>query len=310
MIIDKLENLPKEDQISDVLIGALSSNPKLVYAFVSQFAREHKEDAFRVLSRTQLASVLPGIPPELGRKKPDLILIGDRNLILVENKTGASLKEEQLGDYSAALAFDKKRQSSLLLIAPKTTRYGVHGHDIEMITWDQIYALIEQNGELLVDAKREITLNVLSRLRWEYFQKIYDDVVLRLSRLVRYDVSYAGQNAKDIYYSKHIILSAYPHITYSIGIFIKAPSYLLVDPFKIDVRGRRYDMNQGDPIVKAFKEKMRQLPGTNHALLPSMPGYVIDLMVGEDNSSESIAAEIKSILIDKSPDIQRILSQI
>ena len=287
----------------------MSSNPKLLSAFVSEFAKEHKEDSYKIFSRAQLASILPGIPSEIGRKKPDLVLLGEKNLILIENKTGASLTKKQLGNYSAALSYDKNRKGSLLVIAPKSTRYVSHGHDIERITWDQIYTLIEKNIELINNDKREDTLTILPRQRYEFYQQIYDEVISRLSKSLSYSVSYHGQNPKDIYYSKHIILPSYPDITFSLGIFIKAPSYLLVNPFKIVIRGRKYDMNQGDPIVKSFKEQMVQLLHRDH-ISSSTPGYSIDLLPARDNTSERIAAEIKSILIDKSPDIQSILSKL
>ena len=308
MIIEELDILPTENEISDVLIKTLSSNPKLISAFVSEFAKEHKEDSYKKIStRTQLSSILPGISTEIGKKQPDLILLGEKNLILIENKISASLNEKQLRYYTAALTYDKNREGVLLVIAPITTRYVTHGYDIKMLSWDQIYSFIETH--MVVNEQKENTLTFLNRYRWEYYQKIFNDVIPKLAKIINYRVSYPGQKSIDKYYSKHIILPAYPDITFSLGIYIKAPSYLLVNPYKIIVRGKKYKMDQGAPIVKTFKELMIQKLRTGHAL-SSIPGYIVDLISIRDNSSDRIAADIKSILIDKSPDIQSILSKL
>lgn len=308
MIVEHLDALPKEDQLSDIVFNVLSSNPILLTTFVSEFTREHKEDTYKVFSRKTLASILPSIPPEIGRKRPDIVLLGARHLILIENKTGASLTEKQLSNYSVALSFDNSRSGSLVVIAPQTTRYRSHGHNVEMISWDQIYAFVEKHLELVKTDAREIMIAVLARMRYEYYQTLYDDVISQLTKLVTYSVSYHGQNPKDIYYSKHIVLPAYPDITFSLGIYVKAPSYLLVNPFKIVVRGRKYDMNQGDPIVRLFKERMLQLPATRHALLSNMPGYVVDLWPGDDNSTQKMSYEIMKILGERAPAIQEIVA--
>lgn len=300
MIVKKLTGLPKEDQLSDILVSVFKRNPPLIRLFTSCFAAVSiSENRFDIYSRKQL-SAIPGISAgSFGKLKPDIILSNQTHLLVFENKRDATLKSSQLPDYIKAVQGLKEQKSILyFLIAPRTSRYTDLPNEVRQVSWDQLYDFLLSNSH----GDNEKELQTLGRFRLFFYQKIYDDVLSHV-RSQFANLLYVSDKPTSDYYGVHFTLPQSSDVVFSLAIFLQSPSYVKLFPFKVKHQGSLFTFNDGCTVVKDYKSALLQIPDTRHELKSMYPGYVIDLFPQQANDLTAIQEEVLSLLRTQCPEM-------
>jgi hypothetical protein len=285
MLIDKLDKLPKEDDLTEILFDIFVKNPNLFKHFLQNYASVIDFDGR--FNAELWKSINSGIP--------DMYFENEKYVLVFENKIKAGFTKEQLPRYIEGSKVEGKL-NKYFLIAPDTTRYksGSIPPEYIRLTWDDIYNFLQSNSSFVSQEHQIKIENVLSRYRYLYYCELFDNLYHHISKLP--NISSPELFSKDNYHSRHITLNNFSDLIFSIGIYLSAPSYIKLNPWWVGTRSGNYKIIDSFSQVRHFRDKLYDFPNTYHSLEKGAPGYVVDIKLSNTNNKESICSEIINLI--------------
>jgi hypothetical protein len=285
MIINQLERLPKENDLTTIIFDTFVAHAHIFRNFLECYA------AISDFTEPTLAETWRDIP--FGT--PDMYFENDKYVLIFENKMKAGFTTEQLPRYMQG-GKTAGKISKYFLIAPDTSRYkpGQIPKEYIRLTWDDIYNFLSLRSlEIAHDHKSKID-SVLSRYRYLYFCNLFDELYEQISK--QSDITSPELFSKDDYHSHHIAIGGFTKLRFSIGIYLAAPSYLKLNPWWVWSDGNNYKIIATHNPVRRFRDELSKLPRTCHPLVRKAPGFVVDIKLDDLNTREAVCNEIVGLI--------------
>jgi len=295
MIVNRLENIPKENDLTKILFNVFADHRSVLQSFLQRYASINDFDDIRTAELWR--NIYSGIP--------DMYFESHKYVLVFENKMKAGFTKEQLPRYIEGSKVIGK-ENKYFLIAPDTTRYrsGSIPPEYIRLTWDDIYDFLQTQLFSISQEHQVLIESVLSRYRYLHYCTLFDN----LYNLIADFSNIHSQElfSKDNYHSRHILIDNFADLKFSIGIYLTAPSYIKLNPWWVSTRNGNYKIIDSNTSVRRFRDKLYDLPNTFHALEKGEPGYIVDIKLSSSNTDNSICTEIVGLINNECAEMIRL----